>query len=46
VNLISSEATHQISQDALAAGVAGFVHKSLPAKSLVNAIKLMAMGEQ
>jgi DNA-binding NarL/FixJ family response regulator len=33
VILIWGEATRQISQDALAAGVAGFVHKSLPAKS-------------
>ena len=33
VTLIWGEATRQISQDALATGVAGFVHKSLPAKS-------------
>jgi two-component system nitrate/nitrite response regulator NarL len=33
VTLIWGEATRQISQDALAADVAGFVHKSLPAKS-------------
>jgi two-component system nitrate/nitrite response regulator NarL len=46
VALISGEATKQIAEDALKAGAAGFVPKSLPAKSLVNAVKFMAMGEQ
>ncbi len=46
VALISGEATKQIAEDALEAGAAGFVPKSLPAKSLVNAVKFMAMGEQ
>ncbi len=46
VALISGEATKQIAESALAAGAAGFVPKSLPAKSLVNAVKFMAMGEQ
>lgn len=46
VALISGEATRQIAEDALQAGAAGFVPKSLPAKSLVNAVKFMAMGEQ
>ena len=46
VALISGEATKKIAEDALAAGAAGFVPKSLPAKSLVNAVKFMAMGEQ
>lgn len=46
VALISGEATKQIAEDALQAGAAGFVPKSLPAKSLVNAVKFMAMGEQ
>ncbi|AGI67021.1 LuxR family transcriptional regulator [Octadecabacter antarcticus 307] len=46
VALISGEATKQIAEVALKAGAAGFVPKSLPAKSLVNAIKFMAMGEQ
>ena len=46
VALISAEATRQIAEDALEAGAAGFVPKSLPAKSLVNAVKFMAMGEQ
>ena len=46
VALISGEASKQIAEDALEAGAAGFVPKSLPAKSLVNAVKFMAMGEQ
>lgn len=46
VALISGEATKQIAEDALQAGAAGFVPKSLPAKSLVSAVKFMAMGEQ
>ena len=46
VALISGEATKKIAEDALAAGAAGFVPKSLPAKSVVNAVKFMAMGEQ
>jgi two-component system nitrate/nitrite response regulator NarL len=46
VALISGEATKKIAQDALEAGAAGFIPKSLPAKSLVNAVRFMAMGEQ
>jgi two-component system nitrate/nitrite response regulator NarL len=46
VALISGEATRQIAEDALEAGAAGFVPKSLPAKSPINAVKFMAMGEQ
>ncbi|MGJ8596658.1 response regulator transcription factor [Sulfitobacter sp.] len=46
VALISGEATRQIAEDALEAGAAGFVPKSLAAKSLVSAVKFMAMGEQ
>lgn len=46
VALISGEATRQIAEQALEAGAAGFVPKSLPAKSLVSAVKFMAMGEQ
>ena len=46
VALISGEATKKIAEEALEAGAAGFVPKSLPAKSLVNAVKFMAMGEQ
>lgn len=46
VALISGEATKKIAEDALECGAAGFVPKSLPAKSLVNAVRFMAMGEQ
>lgn len=46
VALISGEATKQIAEEALEAGASGFVPKSLPAKSLINAVKFMAMGEQ
>ena len=46
VALISGEASREIAEEALEAGAAGFVPKTLPAKSLVNAIKFMAMGEQ
>lgn len=46
VALISGEATKQIAEEALETGAAGFIPKSLPAKSLVNAVKFMAMGEQ
>jgi DNA-binding NarL/FixJ family response regulator len=46
VALISGEANRQIAEDALEAGAAGFVPKSLPAKSMINAVRFMAMGEQ
>jgi two-component system, NarL family, nitrate/nitrite response regulator NarL len=46
VALISGEASRDIAEKALAVGAAGFVPKTLPAKSLLNAIKFMAMGEQ
>ncbi|MDA7423939.1 response regulator transcription factor [Thalassococcus lentus] len=46
VALISGQATKEIAEQALSMGAAGFVPKTLPAKSLVNAIKFMAMGEQ
>lgn len=46
VALISGMATREIAEKALALGAAGFVPKTLPAKSLVNAVRFMAMGEQ
>lgn len=46
VALISGQASREIAEQALERGAAGFVPKTLPAKSLVNAIKFMAMGEQ
>lgn len=46
VALLSGEATREIAERALEAGAAGFVPKTLPAKSMINAVKFMAMGEQ
>jgi two-component system nitrate/nitrite response regulator NarL len=46
VALISGEANQKIAEDALNAGAAGFIPKSLPAKSLINVLKFMVMGEQ
>lgn len=46
VALISGEAPRAVVQEAITAGAAGFVPKTLPAKSLVNAIRFMAAGEQ
>lgn len=46
VALLSGEATRAIVESALEAGAAGFVPKTLPAKSMINAVKFMAMGEQ
>ncbi|ETA51868.1 response regulator transcription factor [Ponticoccus alexandrii] len=46
VALISGQATREIAEEALSLGAAGFVPKTLPAKSLVNAVRFMAMGEQ
>ena len=46
VALISGEATREIAEKALEMGAAGFVPKTLPAKSLVNAVRFMAMGEK
>ncbi len=46
VALMSGEANRKVAEDALKLGAAGFVPKSLPAKSLGNTIKFMAMGEQ
>jgi DNA-binding NarL/FixJ family response regulator len=46
VALISGAATREVAEQALEMGAAGFLPKSLPAKSLANAVKFMAMGEQ
>ena len=46
VALMSGQATRAIAEKALEAGAAGFVPKTLPAKSMVNAVRFMAMGEQ
>ena len=46
VTLMSGVATRAIAEKALAQGACGFLPKTLTAKSLVNAVKFMAMGEQ
>jgi len=46
VALISGVATREIAEQALEMGAAGFLPKTLSAKSLVNAVRFMAMGEQ
>lgn len=46
VALLSGEATREIAEQALEAGAAGFVPKTLLTKSMINAVKFMAMGEQ
>lgn len=46
VALISGEAKRDIAEQALEAGAAGFVPKTLSAKSMINAVRFMAMGEQ
>ena len=46
VALISGEATQTIATQALDLGAAGFVPKSLSARSFVSAVKFMVMGEK
>ncbi|RVV96565.1 response regulator transcription factor [Mesobaculum littorinae] len=46
VALMSGTANRETAERALAAGAAGFLPKTLAARSLVNAIRFMAMGEQ
>ena len=46
VALISGEANRDIAEQALEVGAAGFVPKTLSAKSMINAVRFMAMGEQ
>ncbi|KAF0676785.1 response regulator transcription factor [Profundibacterium mesophilum] len=45
VGIVSGTATPAIAQDALAAGAAGFLPKTMSGRSLVNAVKFMAAGE-
>lgn len=45
VALISGVANRAVADKALAAGAAGFLPKTMKAKSLVNAVKFMAAGE-
>ena len=43
--LISGTATRLVAEQALEMGAIGFLPKTLPAKSLVNAVRFMAAGE-
>lgn len=45
VALMSGVATRSVAEEALAAGAAGFVPKTLGAKSVLNALRFMAAGE-
>ena len=45
VALISGTAGRGIAEEALSAGAAGFLPKTMPVRSLVNAVKFMVMGE-
>lgn len=45
VAILSGTATPQIAKDAVAAGAAGFVPKTLGAKSMISAIRFMTAGE-
>lgn len=46
VALISGIASHDIVERAFQMGARGFLHKSMPAASLLNAIRFMALGER
>ena len=46
VALFTGDASRTLAEKAIELGASGFVPKTLPAKSLVNAIRFMAMGEQ
>ena len=46
VALMSGFAPREVVQQALDLGAVGFLPKSLPARTFVNAVRFMAMGEQ
>ncbi|MCC5956224.1 MAG: response regulator transcription factor [Natronohydrobacter sp.] len=46
VVLISGMAPHEVVERALRLGIRGFLHKSMPAASLLNALRFMALGER
>ncbi len=46
VAIISGSIPRAVAEEALAIGAAGFLPKNMPAKSLVNAVRFMASGEQ
>ncbi|MGB0660157.1 MAG: response regulator transcription factor [Mangrovicoccus sp.] len=45
VAIMSGTAARDVAQDAVAEGALGFLPKTLPAKSLINAVRFMAAGE-
>lgn len=45
VGLISGTADRSVAEEALNEGAAGFLPKTMPAKSLINAVRFMAAGE-
>ncbi|MGF1501865.1 MAG: response regulator [Paracoccaceae bacterium] len=46
VAIMSGTARKNVAQEALDRGSAGFLPKTMPAKSLLNAVRFMAMGEK
>ncbi|WP_114286104.1 response regulator [Candidatus Halocynthiibacter alkanivorans] len=46
VAIMSGVAPRSIAQEALDAGAAGFIPKTMPATSLINAVRFMMSGEQ
>ncbi|MBE1284551.1 MAG: response regulator [Rhodobacteraceae bacterium] len=46
VAILSGNASNKIAHDALSAGAIGFLPKTLSSKSLINAVRFMAAGEQ
>jgi DNA-binding NarL/FixJ family response regulator len=46
IALMSGTASREIAEEALAMGAAGFLPKTLAAKTLANAVRFMAMGEK
>lgn len=46
VALLSGTASRAVAEEALASGAAGFLPKTLPAKTLIHAVRFMAAGEQ
>ncbi len=46
IALISGVASRSVAEEALAVGAAGFVPKTLGMKSMLNAVRFMAAGEQ
>ncbi|MCT8266270.1 MULTISPECIES: response regulator transcription factor [Afifella] len=46
VGIISGTANRSVAEEALAAGAAGFLPKTIAAKSLIHAVRFMVAGEQ